>query len=104
MMTGEPTSPTKVGFTSEKQIKKKQESTFFITGGGFDSNPFGMGKKTKKPKVKKIPSVTAETLGLLIERQNEINAKDYNNLMKENQLFLKQERHLKALQAKKIIS
>ena len=56
-----------------------------------------MGKKTKKPKVKKIPSVTAETLGLLIERQNEINAKDYNNLMKENQLFLKQERHLKAL-------
>jgi hypothetical protein len=47
-----------------------------------------------------MPTVTAETLGLLIERQNEIVARDYKKLVKENQLFLKNERQQKLEQAK----
>ena len=51
-----------------------------------------------------MPTVTAETLGLLIERQNEIVARDYKKLVKENQLFLKNERQQKLEQAKQNVS
>ena len=63
--------------------------------GGLMKGLMGGGAKKKKKKKDAKKHINGEEYGLLIEKQNEINAANYSTLVKEQTMFLHQKNMLK---------